>query len=84
MVEEQASRSVLKIAGIRLPQLLVCMFGTFISASVIRFFQVTLSQAIALAAFIPALMAMSGSSGLQTSSLGYKTPEEWTEDAYKI
>ncbi len=35
--EEQASRSVLKIAGIRLPWLLVCLFGTFISAGVITF-----------------------------------------------
>jgi len=66
---ELKSESAFKIARIRLVWLLICLMGTMISGSVIRLFQPTLSHVIAMAAFIPAIMAMGGNSGLQTTTV---------------
>lgn len=66
---ELKSESVFKIVRIRLVWLLICLGGTMISGSVIRLFQPTLSHVIAMVAFIPAIMAMGGNSGLQTTTV---------------
>ena len=49
--EEARTRSVLRVIGIRLPWLLICLLGTLVSATVIKAFEGTLGKAIALAAF---------------------------------
>lgn len=67
--ETLASVSSLRVARLRLPWLIICLFGTFVSALVIRLFEGSLKEAIGLAAFIPVIAAMSGNSGLQTATI---------------
>jgi magnesium transporter len=67
--ETLVSVSSLRVARLRLPWLIICLFGTFVSAMVIRAFEGRLEQAIGLAAFIPVIAAMSGNSGLQTATI---------------
>lgn len=66
--DELLSKSAFKVAQIRLPWLFICLVGSLISGLVIRFFSGTISQAIAIASFIPAIMAMGGNTGLQSST----------------
>jgi magnesium transporter len=66
--DELLSRSALKVAQIRLPWLFICLAGSLFSGFVIRLFSGTISQAIAIASFIPAIMAMGGNTGLQSST----------------
>ncbi len=66
--DELLSKSAFKVARIRLPWLFVCLAGSLISGLVIRRFSGTLSQAVAIASFIPAIMAMGGNTGLQSST----------------
>jgi magnesium transporter len=66
--DELLSKSAFKVARIRLPWLFVCLAGSLISGLVISFFSGTLSQAVAIAAFMPAIMAMGGNTGLQSST----------------
>ncbi len=68
--EALASGSSFRIARLRLPWLIICLAGTFVSATVIRLFTSSLlGPLIALAAFIPVINAMSGNSGLQSSTI---------------
>lgn len=68
--EALATASSLRVARLRLPWLLVCLAGTFVSAAVIKLFTTSiLGPLIALAAFIPVISAMSGNSGLQSSTI---------------
>jgi len=62
------TRSVLSTARLRIPWLLVCLLGCTLSAIVLEHFGATLAEAVALAFFIPAIMAMGGNSGIQTST----------------
>ena len=66
--DELLSRSAFKVAQIRLPWLFICLAGSLFSGFIIRIFAGTLSQAIAIASFIPAIMAMGGNTGLQSST----------------
>lgn len=66
--DELLSRSAFKVAQIRLPWLFVCLTGSLFSGLVIRYFSGTISQAVAIASFIPAIMAMGGNTGLQSST----------------
>jgi magnesium transporter len=66
--DELLSKSAFKVAQIRLPWLFVCLIGSLFSGLVIRLFSGTLSQAVAIASFIPAIMAMGGNTGLQSST----------------
>ena len=66
--DELLSKSAFKVAQIRLPWLFVCLAGSLISGLVIRLFSGTISQALAIASFIPAIMAMGGNTGLQSST----------------
>ena len=56
-------------AKARLPWLFVCMVGEIISGSVIRFHSDTLQAIVALAFFIPIIMAMGGNVGAQSSTI---------------
>lgn len=67
--EEVFSESAIKVAKIRLPWLLACIFGSLLSGTVIRKFEVTLEQAISLVAFIPVIMATGGNTGLQSCTI---------------
>ena len=68
--EALATASSLRVARLRLPWLLVCLAGTFVSATVIKLFTTSiLGPLIALAAFIPVINAMSGNAGLQSSTI---------------
>ena len=67
--EALAGASILRVAQLRLPWLIVCLAGTFVSATIIRLFtDSVLGPLIALAAFIPVINDMSGNSGLQSST----------------
>ena len=61
--------SVVHVAFIRLPWLLMCLLGSFLAGLVIHRFEVTLERAITLASFIPVIMATGGNSGLQASTV---------------
>jgi len=61
--------SPLKRARARLPWLLVCMAGEIISGSVIEFHSGILEMVVALAFFIPVIMAMAGNVGTQSSTV---------------
>lgn len=61
--------SALGVALIRLPWLLLCLLGSFLAGIVIQLFEVTLSEAITLAVFIPVIMATGGTSGLQSATV---------------
>jgi magnesium transporter len=56
-------------AKARLPWLLVCMVGEIISGSVIEFHSGILEVVVALAFFIPIIMAMGGNVGAQSSTI---------------
>jgi len=56
-------------AKARLPWLLVCMVGEIISGSVIEFHSDILEVVVALAFFIPIIMAMGGNVGAQSSTI---------------
>ncbi len=57
----------------RLPWLLVGLLGGLLAASVISFFEETLSQIILLAAFIPAVVYMADAVGAQTQTIFVRT-----------
>jgi len=67
--EELLKGSPFKVARIRLPWLFICLLGEMISAGVIGYFSGTLKQVIALAVFIPVIMAMGGNIGIQSSTI---------------
>ena len=67
--EALVAASSMRLARLRLPWLIICLFGTFLSATVIKLFTGSLQAAIGLAAFIPVISAMSGNSGLQTATI---------------
>jgi len=67
--EELASMSSVNTARLRLPWLLICLAGTFVSGSVIHSFGGTLQAHFILMIFVPAVMATAGNSGLQTATM---------------
>ena len=64
-----ARPSVFGIARTRLPWLLICLGGSFLSSAVVHLFDATLHQLVLLATFMPAIPAMGGNSGLQSSTV---------------
>jgi magnesium transporter len=65
--EELQEESFLKVSWFRLPWLMVAFVGQLIAALVIKSFQGTIEQIIALTFFIPVIMAMGGNGGIQSS-----------------
>lgn len=57
------------ILRVRIPFLLVTLFGTMLAGSVIAGFEDTLASVTALAFFIPVVMAMGGNVGSQSSTI---------------
>ncbi|MCZ6633041.1 MAG: magnesium transporter [bacterium] len=66
---EMERPSVLGIARTRLPWLLVGVLGSLLSGGVIQAFKVTLEGMFTLATFLPVIMAIGGSSGLQACTV---------------
>jgi magnesium transporter len=60
-------RSSLRLAGTRLPWLLVSMLGALVAGMVIHHNESLIEQLAVIAAFIPVIIAVAGSTGLQTS-----------------
>ena len=60
-----------RAAGIRLPWLMTCLIGSMVSALVISFFGTRFSaeQWVSVFMFVPAIAAMGGNSGLQTTTI---------------
>lgn len=60
---------VFKIVRLRLPWLLVNLLGGLLSGYLIWLFKVTLKDILVLVAFIPIIMALGGSVGIQSSTI---------------
>lgn len=84
--EEEISYSAYKVSTIRLPWLLVSLFGELISATVLHSFQATIEQIYIAGIFIPIIMAMGGSAGTQSAIVvvrGLATGNLWLSESYK-
>ncbi|HHX87321.1 MAG TPA: magnesium transporter, partial [Firmicutes bacterium] len=66
---ELVDASVFQVVRHRLPWLMICMAGGFISGSVIGVFESTLEAIFVLAVFIPVIMDMGGNVGTQSSTI---------------
>jgi magnesium transporter len=58
-----------RVAGIRLPWLLVNLVGGVITGMLLEHFQLSFREALFLLAFVPVVMGMGGNSGTQTSTI---------------
>ena len=67
--EEFWERSSLKLSRARLPWLLIGLFGGIASAIVMHNFKTSLESVLALAFFVPVIMAMGGNVGIQSSAI---------------
>jgi magnesium transporter len=67
--EELVTSSALGVMPHRLPWLLVCLAGTLLSGGAIDRFGETLAALGGLVLFVPAIMAMGGNTGIQTSAV---------------
>jgi magnesium transporter len=68
--DELESESVFNAARIRLTWIIPCLFGTAITALVMRFFEIQDAAIYVVAvAFVPMIAAISGNTGLQTSAI---------------
>jgi magnesium transporter len=67
--EELRSRSVLEVVGLRMPWLLVTVAGGAMVSLIIRHFEATLQQILALASFTPLIAGMGGNVGTQSSMI---------------
>lgn len=60
---------VLKISRLRLPWLLINLTGGLVTGYLVWLFKVALQDVLALVTFIPAIMALGGSVGIQSSTI---------------
>ncbi|MCK4537221.1 MAG: magnesium transporter [Candidatus Krumholzibacteria bacterium] len=67
--EEFWERSPVRLSRARLPWLLTGLFGGIASAMVMNSFKDSLESIIALAFFVPVIMAMGGNVGIQSSAI---------------
>jgi len=71
-VEDVMTTSTWRSVRGRVPWLMVAMGASLVSASVVKGFQATLQQAVLLAAFMPVISAISGASGVQSSTVAVR------------
>ncbi len=84
--EEETADTAFHISRGRLPWLLIGLFGSGLSASVIGTFEGTLEQAVVLATFIPIVTAMGGNAAVQSAAIavqGLGSGELWLSDAFQ-
>lgn len=67
--DEDEERSIFGVMRRRLPWLLFCLAGTLASGGVLDMFSGVLAAVAPLVLFVPAIMAMGGNSGIQTSTV---------------
>lgn len=67
--EEAEEESAFRSAARRLPWLFFTLMGGFCSGFILRWFQPALDQVVALAIFIPSIMALGGNIAVQSSTL---------------
>ncbi len=63
------SQSVLQITKLRLPWLIATCFGEVVVSWVVKEYESTLAQVVALASFMPLIAAMGGNVGSQTATV---------------
>ncbi len=68
-VDEITSRSIPRIVRLRLPWLAVSIVGGFVSAFILGWFERDMKSVIALAIFIPIVLGLSESIGMQSSTI---------------
>jgi len=61
-----------RVAGIRLPWLVVNLVGLLLAGMLIEHFQVTLKEALFLLTFVPVIMGMGGNIGSQTATIAVR------------
>ena len=66
---ELEERSALGVMRRRMPWLLVCLAGTLLSGGILDLFSGTLAAFGGLVFFVPAIMAMGGNTGIQSSTV---------------
>ncbi len=103
IVRQEASEDIAKMVGtgpeeflrqpaghvvkLRLPWLIATIFGELIVSVVIKHFQATLQQAVALASFLPLIAAMGGNVGSQSATVvvrGLATGAIRMEDWWRV
>jgi magnesium transporter len=62
----------LRVAGFRLPWLLVNLVGLIGAGMLLKYFEVTLKEALVLVFFLPVVMGMGGNVGSQTSAIAVR------------
>ena len=62
----------LRVAGFRLPWLLINLVGLIGAGMLLKFFEVTLQEAIVLVFFLPVVMGMGGNVGSQTATIAVR------------
>jgi magnesium transporter len=62
-------RSIFKIVRLRMPWLVVTVFGGLLVSLIIKFFEPTLAKVIALASFSPLIAGMGGNVGSQSATI---------------
>jgi magnesium transporter len=67
--EEIRQDSALRIAGLRLPWIIISLLGGILSGTIISHFRGALGSLLALAFFIPVITAMGGNIGIQSSAI---------------
>lgn len=78
--EEERTDSIFTISRIRLPWLIIALFGEMISAVVLSSFAVSIEKLVFASFFIPIVMAMGGSSGTQAAIVmvrGLESSDAW-------
>jgi magnesium transporter len=89
VIEEEASEDIFRLAGsddveletdspirscmARLPWLLITLFGGLLISLILEKFHARISKVLILAAFVPAVLAMGGNTGIQASTLVVRT-----------
>ncbi len=89
VIEEEASEDIFRLAGsddveletdspirscmARLPWLLVTLFGGVLISLILKQFHARISNVLILGAFVPAVLAMGGNTGIQASTLVVRT-----------
>ncbi len=85
-LEEFGTRNILRVARLRLPWLVASILGGFLVSIVIKHFEQTLLQVVALASFMPLIAAMGGNVGAQSATIvvrslatGHLQMMEWSK-----
>ncbi len=82
--EEFGETSSLKVARARLPWLLAALVGQIGCVFMMQHFEAAIATTVALTFFIPAIMAMGGNTGIQTSSVVVRGLATGEVDVYHI